>query len=316
MKKYTGIIAASVYGLFMRLLFDTPIAGSFPFSDIFSVAFVWVVPMVMGYIVVLLACYQKNRLSAANGVIAALASIAVFFGLCILLQIEDVIGLLIISVAFVGAAILGALVGKWLIAARKYNPMMLAPLLLPLLGGFTEARLPTPQQTYEVKTSLIIKADADKIWENVIRVPEIKPHEYAKGFYNLSGIPQPLYADLDGDTIGAIRTGHFGGGLIFKETVTEWDKPYKIAFSIAVMPSLGGQTIFDQHVLKSGRFKFLDAAYRLNVLSNGETEVVLSSSYWLKTNNNFYASKWGNSILNDFQARLLAVIKKRCEEMP
>jgi hypothetical protein len=49
-------------------------------------------------------------------------------------------------------------------------------------------------------------------------------------------------------------------------------------------------------------------------LNDRQTELVLHSSYELRTNLNWYAAFWGNLMLADFQERLLAVIKGRCNK--
>ncbi|MFT3704711.1 MAG: hypothetical protein QM802_20265 [Agriterribacter sp.] len=75
--------------------------------------------------------------------------------------------------------------------------------------------------------------------------------EYNKGFLNYAGIPRPLFAELDKDTVGAKRIGHFEGGLMFEEKVTSWKRNQeKIAFDITVVPSSIRETVFDQHILK------------------------------------------------------------------
>jgi hypothetical protein len=61
-------------------------------------------------------------------------------------------------------------------------------------------------------------------------------------------------------------------------------------------------------------FKFIDASYTLKKINNSQTELCLSSSSKLDTRVNQYATLWGDALLSDFQERLLAVIKLRCEQ--
>jgi len=145
-------------------------------------------------------------------------------------------------------------------------------------------------------------------------VKAIRPEEYKKGFFNYAGIPRPLYAELDRDTVGATRIGHFEGGLTFKETVTTWERNKSVGFTIAIIPSSIRQTVFDQHILKGNHFVFLNASYDLEPMGAQQTKLTLSSTYRLDTHINGYSSFWGQRLLTDFQERLLAVIKNRCDE--
>ncbi|MBO9565765.1 MAG: hypothetical protein J7621_23515 [Niastella sp.] len=186
--------------------------------------------------------------------------------------------------------------------------------LIPLLTGLLEDRFPTPTKVYEIRTPVRIHAPSAIVWENVIRVKEIGKEEYSKGFFNYAGIPRPLFAELDKDTVGATRIGHFEGGLTFRETVINWERNRKVSFSIEVIPGSIRNAIFDQHILKGNHFKFLNASYELKSINDKETELTLVCSYQLDTKINGYGSFWGNRLLTDFQERLLAVIKKRCDE--
>lgn len=42
-------------------------------------------------------------------------------------------------------------------------------------------------------------------------------------------------------------------------------------------------------------------------------KLVLSSTYAAKSSVNAYGEMWANAIIGDFQDRVLAVIKRRCE---
>src|SRR5205085_2428845 len=103
-------------------------------------------------------------------------------------------------------------------------------------------------------------------WNNIVRVDTIQEREYKRGLFNFTGIPRPLYAELDRDTIGAVRIGHFEGGLQFQENIIEWDRNDSVAFDIKIIPSTTKKTVFERHVLNSQHFKFLNAKYRLKAI--------------------------------------------------
>jgi hypothetical protein len=213
-----------------------------------------------------------------------------------------------------GAVTVGLVVGEVIQRIKIRRGTLYSLVLLPFVISPIEQQFETPTNSYAVVTSITINASPEATWEKIVRVRQIDESEYTNGFFNYAGIPRPLYAELDKDALGATRIGHFEGGLKFKEKVTSWDKNRYIAFDITVVPSSIRQTVFDQHVLRGNNFKFLNAAYDLRRLPDGQTELTLSSSYELTTNINSYASFCGNQLLSDFQERLLSVIKKRCDE--
>lgn len=213
-----------------------------------------------------------------------------------------------------GAVTVGVIAGEIIERIKDKRGIIYSIVLIPFIASPIEQQFKIPTNSYSVTTKVRINAQPEIIWKNIIRVKTIDSKEYTKGFFNYAGIPRPLYAELDKDTLGAVRIGHFEDGLKFIEKVTSWDRNKHIGFDISVVPSSIRQNVFDQHILKGNHFRFLNADYTLEKLQNGQTELTLSSSYELNTNINWYASYCGNKLLTDFQERLLQVIKKRCDK--
>lgn len=313
--KYGGVILGAFYGLGIRLLFGYP-AKEFDFSffSLFSITFIWVVPFVIGIIPMIFA-RKKQLKSVPYRVLSPAASVLLFFIFCFITRIEDLVCILIIGAPFIaGASLGGALFSLYILNYRHKKGILYSVLFVPFILGAIEEQFKNPSETFDINTSIIINTSPQNIWSNVIRVKQITNSEYNEGFFNFAGIPRPLYAELNADKIGAIRIGHFDGGLQFKETVNYWEPNKKVSFDIHVIPSSIRSTIFDKHILKGGHFKFLNATYQIEPINTNHCKLTLSSSYKLDTKINRYASFWGNWMLEDFQERLLAVIKKRCDE--
>lgn len=308
-KSYGGIIAGAIYALMLRLVFNI---GEFGFS-LFSVTFVWITPIVIGIIPL---WYASN--AQLNDwwfrVSRPVWTVLVFFTFCFLTRIEDLICLWIMLIPYaLGALTCGLIAGAVIKRIRQRRGTFYTLILLPFLLCHAEEQLEKQANQYTVTTRVSIDARPETIWKNIIRVRRIDEQEYTKGFFNYAGIPRPLYAELDRDTLGATRTGYFEGGLKFIEKVSRWDRNKHIAFEITVDPSSIRQTVFDQHVLTGEHFRFLNAAYALRPLRNGQTELILTSSYRMSTHINAYGAYCGNQLLEDFQERLLRVLKTRCE---
>jgi hypothetical protein len=312
LKPYLGMLIAGFYALLLRLIFGIDFEGQF--FDLFSITFVWLTPIIIGAIPFLFASRQDLK-SWNYRITQPIYAVLVFFFLCFMTRIEDLICLVVLAIpyclaAMIGGFLLSALVMKFRDKKGQVYSIFLIPFIFaPLEQSFTPAN-----NSFSVSTKIIINANPEIVWQNIIRVRQIEDTEYREGFFNYAGIPRPLYAELDKDSIGATRIGHFEGGLKFVEKVSSWNKNKEIRFNIMVVPSTIRHTVFDQHILKGNHFKFLNAKYQLNKLTKGQTELILTSSYELNTNINSYASLWGNEFLIDFQERLLEVIKTRCED--
>ncbi|MCR6640373.1 MAG: hypothetical protein NVV82_15595 [Sporocytophaga sp.] len=317
---YFGVLLGSIYALILRLVFHFPLgdengAGRFDFYDLFSIAFVWITPIIIGIIPMIFASNDQLK-SISYRIWKPVLSVFIFFVITFIARIEDLICIIVISFPFLLGAMMGGLIlGKVLEKYRKNKGIMLSIVMIPFIISPLEKSLPTPQNTFTIKTSKVINSNPNNIWNNIIRVRKIEQEEYTRGFFNYAGIPRPLWAELDKDELGATRIGHFEGGLIFKETVITWEKNKKIVFKIQVIPSSLRPTVFDEHILKGNHFKFLKASYELKQINENKTELILSSSYQLDTKINGYASFWGNEMLTDFQERLLDVIQNRCENV-
>ena len=312
-KDNLGLLASTLYAVLMRLIFEINDFSGFELSGLFSATFLWIVPSTIGIIPMIFAS-EVQLSSNFYRITRPVISLFLFFVIVLSTGIEDLICILILSIPFLLAAGVAGYAFSGFIKNRNIKRgRMYSLLLLPIITGVIEEKLQTSSHRYEVTTEAIVYADPKTIWTNIIRVDTIQTHEYRNGFFNYAGIPRPLFAELDGDTIGAIRTGHFEGGLIFREVVTDWHPNEKVAFDITVIPSSIRRTVFDQHVLNGKHFTFLNASYELETIASNVTRLRLSSTYQLDTKINRYSSLWGETLLSDFQERLLAVIKNRCE---
>jgi len=311
--KFLGLLSGALYGLALRYFFFDELRSPFSFTDLFSVTFVWIVPVIIGVTPMLFASNDQLSSKSYRAFTPVFTNL-IFFIFCFITRIEDLLCIIIIALPFMIGAMVGGLVfGALILTFRERRGIIYSILLIPFLAGAIEEQFKIPSGIYEVKNAIIINNNADSIWNNVVRVKEIKGSEYSKGIFNYAGIPRPLYAELDKNGIGANRVGHFEGGLTFRETVNEWEPNKKVSFSIKMVPSTIRQTVFDQHVLRGKHFKFVGASYELTKISDNKTLLTLSSSYQLDTRINYYGSTWGNLLLSDFQQRLLEVIKNRCE---
>ena len=333
--KYGGIVIGGLYGLILRFIYgfradyDTEYykflkswESNYPYLeykawnsvDIFSLTFIWIVPAVISIIPFIFSINEKLNDKGIR-LIRPLLSIFSFFVFCFVTSIEQPICIIIMALPFLFVCVITYYLFGWLFKKYKGRKGLYSILFLPFFTTFLENRLPVQISSgyYGTTTSINIEATKENIWQNIIRVDSIKNEEYSTGILNLAGIPRPLYAELDKDTLHGTRIGHFEGGLRFKEKIISIQNNKSISFDIKIIPSHESKTIFESHMLNDKHFKFLNATYHLTEIDQNNIELRLTTNYFLRTKMNFYGNFWGNILLQDFQQRLLEVIKNRCE---
>ena len=171
-----------------------------------------------------------------------------------------------------------------------------------------------PLQVRTVETTVAIHASSAVIWRNIERVPAIQPREIRPAWTHTVGFPLPVEATLDHEGVGGERHTSFDRGLLFIETITEWEPEKRIAFSIAAATAHIPPTTLDEHVTIGGRyFDVLNGEYWLEPRADGTILLHLSSQERLSTDFNAYAALWSDAVMKDLQGSILEVVKHRCE---
>lgn len=298
-----------LYALITRILFSEK-------ATMASVTYLFINPVVMG-VIPLMFLENESLKSHRTVILLSLITIVFSFFIMLLFGMEDFMGLFILVPPFFILSTTGALLYRNLQVNKQKNKIKLLFIgLLPFVCTFVEELIPSPESVFKISSKITVKATKETIWNNIVEVQPIRPSEYKAGFFNSIGIPRPIYATVDKKATGGKRTGNFDGGLQFIETITAYEQNREVSFSIKIAPGTIRKKAFDQQVLNSNYFQFVDATYQLTELGTGQVNLTLSSSYKLTSNINFYGKFWANIILKDFQDRLLYVIQKRCEAKP
>jgi hypothetical protein len=128
------------------------------------------------------------------------------------------------------------------------------------------------------------------------------------------GFPASIGSELVGEGIGAVRYATFEKGVLFVETINEWDEPHRLSFSIHADTKNIPPTTFDEHVIIGGKyFDVLSGTYWIEDIGNGDVTLHLSSEQRLSTRFNFYSHFWTEYLMANLQNYILEIIKKRCE---
>ncbi|MCB9137729.1 MAG: hypothetical protein H6642_05210 [Caldilineaceae bacterium] len=309
-----GLPIALIYGLFIRWLFGQE--GAAGWLTTLSLGFLLFLPLVIGALTVGLApgAWREQRAFVLFMPWLAVVIIVAVIGL---LQWEAVICIVMALPLFLPLASLGG----WLFRLKHDDDPDRSPpaellaiallALLPLIVAPLESRLPQPDSYHVVANSIVIDAPVAVVWANIASVPLITPDEQGFSFFHLLGLPKPLEATLTYPGVGGVRHATFEQHLTFVETVTEWDEPRRLSFSILAdrdpelpphLKQIGGRYL-----------DILDGTYEIEPLTDGAVRLHLSSRHRLSTRFNVYGSLWTNAIMSDLQSYILRIIKARAE---
>jgi hypothetical protein len=306
----TLAIAASVlYGLIARLAFDEklPIAVPMTFT------FIFLVPLAVGYLSV--SSRGDDDRSAGPAVVIPFATALMVLATVLAIGVEGMICVVMMAPVFVAMALLGGLLAAIVRTVRRRwlrSTALFVVLLLPYVAGPVEQRIPQAQSRRVVMNRVRIHADQAAVWKQIIRVPPIRPEEYRTSFIHRIGFPRPIEATLSYEGVGGVRQASFERGVMFRETVTDWQPLRRLSFTIAV-DSIPTKTL-DQHVTVGGEyFDVLDGTYEIVPLASGEVELRLSSTHRLSTHFNPYAALWTDLVMRQIQRNILHVVRARAE---
>ena len=306
------IAIPAAYALLLRFVF-----GEQEWSEVFnmmSVTFLYLLPSIIGALTVYFSKAEKVR-SLSYRIFTPWIPIGVFFVVTLCFGIEGWPCLLMILPIFLIAASLGGLFGGYFKLKNKDNKVYVSVIaLLPLLVSPLENYIGANTTPYKAYTCIDIHAPADKIWKNVTRVREISAEQDKGWLTHLLNFPRPVKAELNYEGVGAYRQAIFTNGLVFHETVTEYEDKKRMSFTIKALPHEIPLTTMDKHLVVGGKyFDVLKGTYELEKLDDDFYRLHLYSNFKLTTTFNFYASWWANNIMKDIQNNILQVQKDRAE---
>jgi hypothetical protein len=306
-----GVGVGLIYGLGVR----AGIHYNFPserYLQVMSASFLLVLPFCMGF---LAAFIIERKQPQSPGMWLLLGVLPVAGGLLgsALTMLEGWICVLMFAPIGVLCGALGGLCGGfggWLTKNRSltcivFLPFMIGPLEHTALWQYEERT---------VHTSIDIHASPAVVWTNIKTVPRISSTELTTTWTTKVGFPRPIEATLSHEGIGGVRHARFDGGVLFVETIDDWEPGKRLAFYIKAQTAEIPSTTLDSHVTVGGPFfDTLRGEYRIETLSNGFVRLHLSSRHRLSTDFNWYAHYWTDAVMADIQNSILRVLRERCE---
>jgi hypothetical protein len=316
-RKYKNLLVAvaipTSYAIVLRLIF-----GIKDWNGVFSVmsvTFLFLLPSILGALTVYLSDKELAK-RIWYRILAPWLPIILFLFITLAFEIEGWACWLMILPVFLVASSIGGFIGGYLKGRKRNNRLHISLLILiPFLISPLEQVIEKIPGTYKAYTYIDIEADAATIWKHVTRVKTIQQDDDTGYLTEFLGFPRPLKAELNYNGVGAYREAMFTNGLIFRETVTEYEENKKMVFSIKANTYEIPSTTLDEHILIGGKyFDVLNGTYELEKLKEGTYRLHLDSNFKMNTTFNFYAGWWGKLIMKDIQNNILKIEKKRAEE--
>jgi len=278
----------------------------------YGAALFFATPLAMG--ATSAAVYNRNGLRSFGSTIGvAIAGTAVVGAICLLFAIEGVICLLMAFPIAAVLSVVGAAIGRAIVANSGARSAPYAMLLALPAFALGEARL-TPPQLHHVTTSIVINAPPQVVWSNVIGFRDIDLPDPPSWFFRL-GIAYPLRARIQGEGVGAVRHCEFSTGP-FVEPITVWEPPHRLAFNVTSQPpsmtewspyhSLKAPHLEGYMVSKGGEF-VLSSLPGERTLLEGTTHYTLAiypEAYWVI---------FAEPLLHAIHTRVLTHIKRLAE---
>lgn len=211
--------------------------------------------------------------------------------------------------------LIGAIFGKFikiLFNSRKLYSLTILPLLMMPI----EQKFSVPDDINTINSEIIISASPEIIWEEIIAMQNISEAEIPWSImHNILRAPKPLFASLDKQEIGGIRSVKWTKKVYFDEIITTWQPPQKLHYKWKFYEDSFPHGSIDNYIEIGGRYvDILEGGYELKQIENGLTQVILSTKYRSTTPFNWYTRWLASWMLDDFHMAVLTVAKNRLED--
>ncbi|MFT5617634.1 MAG: hypothetical protein ACI85I_000859 [Arenicella sp.] len=293
--QYIGILLGGLYGLTYRTLCESPKSTELFDFNIYSISFIWILPIAIGVIPLLFATKEIVK-SRTKQFFFPILSVFIFFIFALSIGLEDWLCILIIAIPFLlVAGIAGLVLGSFMKKHKAEN--LYSILFLPFLLSPLESQFPNSKEQFHVQNEIIINSGKSEVWNILIEVPEISDDEYEMGFLNYIGIPRPIKSKLEYVNGKQYRVGYFTDDLKLFESISKLDSTNFVSFDIHIDKSELRDLPTDKHLLGSNYFQFQNISYELVSLDNHVTKLILSCDYTIESKMNGYAGFWANVIV-------------------
>ena len=278
----------------------------------YGLALFLAMPFGLGYVAALLYGARRRRsmgasigvgLLATAATAALLVAVAAEGAICIAMAIP-----LALPLAAAGAAVAHRGRRAGAPGVQAFGAIAVAvPLLMGVEAGADRRPVPHP-----VTTSIVVDAPPETVWRHVVEFPPLPPPTEAAF---RAGIAYPTSATIEGRGPGAVRRCRFSTGD-FVEPITVWDRPRRLAFSVAEQPAPMRELspwgdVHPPHL--DGFLRSRRGEFRLKRLPGGRT--LLEGTTWYE--NRMWPARywqaWSDGLIHTIHRRVLRHVAAQAE---
>ena len=305
---FIGLLGGVVYAFIVMLLITAAHRNV-------SITYIFSLPIILGAIPVLFSTKEQLK-SYKSYLLMPWGITLTFFFLCYIMRFDGMICLIVIVAPFLVLGTLGAFLYRlFKLKLKGKGTSLYASLLLPLIVFMIEENIQPTNEFHTVLSTIEVESDRSNVWKNIKNVESIESEEIETHFVHVIGIPKPLNGSLDKEGVGGVRSIVWEKGIKFEEKIITWNEGYGFSYDINVDPKSIPPRTLDEHVMIGGKY-FDVVAGSYNIVPKGSNRclVELSCTYRITTNFNFYSKVWADYIIEDFNAMILEVVRKRSEQ--
>ena len=303
-----SILLTSGVGLFFTLI-GTVFMGSYGWS-LFAA-----LPFCLGLFAVLLHSYHGPR-HYGTCMSVALLPVGIVGGALLVVAVEGLICILMAAPIALGLAWLGGSLGYYIQGnywGAKRSAVLLSLVVLTIPGSFGvehAAALKAPD--YVVRTSIDIRAEPERVWQQVVAFGQIPP---PTEMLFRAGIAYPIRAEITGKGVGALRRCIFSTGP-FLEPIEVCDEPRLLKFGVIANPAPLNELTAYGHIEPRhlhGYFVSEQGQFMLTALPNGGTRLEGTTWYRDAIWPAAYWRLWSDYVIHRIHWRVLKHIKDAAE---
>ncbi len=312
MKSLFALVLAAVYGLIIRLLFG--FANGL--LEIMSITFIFLVPVLIGYLTVLCTPIVGTRTAAF---FRPWLTSLILLVVTILLNMEGAICWIMVFPIFAVFAGIGGLLAfaqrTRTNSSDSQRPTNLNMSLLvagPLLLGFMEGEKALIPKQLTISREVVVDAAPAAVWQQLTSHRTVAQPSARRSLAGLFGFPHHLTTTLDSVRVGGKRVAYYEKGLYFEETVLSYQPAHQLVLRVNANPGAVPSAVMDEHILIGGKhLNILQDTYQLAPLAGGRTRLRLASQFAINTPFNWYAELWAHYLMADILDGELAGLQAR-----
>lgn len=298
-------------GLILRLVFSGRAGDAY---GAMLASFIFGAPLLVAAVTVWLAERIEPR-SWAYYFFAPMLSVTLFVVGTLALHIEGwICAILIVPLFAVIGGIAGLVVGALCrFTGRPKRAVIGCIVVLPLLGGSFEQRIPNAQLDRSQTREIFVAAPPEAVWHEIVDVPDIRSDEVGSAWMYRIGVPLPL--EVRGETRGGEHLRHvaMNRGVRFDQVATTWREPGEVVWNYRFDAGSFPAGALDDHVRIGGDyFDIRTCSFVLRPVAGG-TQLTLSTRYRVSTHFNWYAGWIADFVVGDFVETSLGLYGHRAE---